>query len=97
MDLDPTFYTHRQRPVDEIFPWDHIHPGVRKNYLLQDYLWSLDGKTRGDCRQGCYACGILPEFADLRRENPGEVWECPDVRSPGRTVTRMIPVRAVNQ
>ncbi|MCL4823382.1 MAG: hypothetical protein KJZ57_04100 [Anaerolineales bacterium] len=35
-----------------------------------------------DCRLNCYACGILPTFADLRRDNPGEGWKCPDVKSP---------------
>ncbi len=82
--LDPTFYTHRPRPLDEIFPWDHIDPGVRRAYLAQDYLMSQRGETRADCRQGCFACGILPEFADLRRQNPGDAWQCPEVKTPSR-------------
>jgi len=89
--LDPTFYTHRERPIDEIHPWDHIDTGVRKNYLTQDYLWSLQRQTRVDCREQCYACGILPHFAELRRENPGEAWECPEVRSPSRKKTKILP------
>jgi hypothetical protein len=93
--LDPAFYTHRERPIDEVFPWDHIHTGVRKNHLLQDYHWSLEGKIRNDCREGCYACGILPEFAELRRENPGGRWECPDVRSPSRKRKNPLPVQAI--
>jgi len=83
-DLDPAFYTHRERPIDEIFPWDHIDAAVKKPFLTEDYLWSLQGKTRVDCRERCFACGILPKFAELRRSNPGEVWECPEVRSPSR-------------
>jgi len=77
--LDPAFYSHRERAIDEIFPWEHISTGVRKKYLIEDYRWSLDGKTRSDCRSNCYACGILPVFNDLRRSNPGEVWLCPEV------------------
>ena len=69
--LDPAFYTHRERPIDEIFPWEHISTSVRKKFLTEDYLWSLQGKTRVDCRERCFACGILPTFADLRRQNPG--------------------------
>ena len=80
--IDPGFYTHRTRPDDEIFPWDHISPGVRKSFLLQDFHLSLEGKDREDCRENCFACGILPRYADLRRKNPGEIWRCPDVRSP---------------
>ena len=81
--IDPGFYTHRVRYIDEIFPWEHINPGVKKSFLTQDYRWSLEGKTRIDCRQQCFACGILPTFAQMRREHPGEEWKCPEV-SQGR-------------
>ncbi|GAP14589.1 radical SAM family uncharacterized protein [Longilinea arvoryzae] len=77
--LSPEFYVHRARFVDEIFPWDHINPAVKKSYLLEEYRNSQQGVLRGDCRQQCYACGILPTFNDLRRSNPGEYWKCPDV------------------
>jgi radical SAM family uncharacterized protein len=82
--LDPEFYTHRPRAMTEDFPWDHISTTVRKKFLADDYQWSLEGRTRIDCRDGCFACGILPTFADLRRQNPGEVWQCPDVKSKPR-------------
>jgi len=76
--LDPEFYTHRQRPLDEIFPWEHLSTTVRKKFLTQDYLWSLEGRIRIDCREQCFACGILPTFADIRSEHPGEGWKCPE-------------------
>ncbi len=82
--LDPAFYTHRERPIDETLPWDHIDGGVKKSFLTEDYLMSQQGQTRVDCRNRCFACGILPKYAHLRREYPGEVWECPEVRSPRR-------------
>lgn len=87
--LEPGFYTHRERPIDETFPWDHISTSVRKKFLTEDYLWSLQGKTRLDCRERCFACGILPTFADMRRANPGEVWQCPEVK------TKRIPVSEI--
>lgn len=77
--LNPEFYTHRPRRIDEIFPWDHISTGVRKKYLAQDYLNSLQGETRIDCREQCYACGILPTFAEMRSLHPGDSWKCPEV------------------
>jgi len=83
--LDPLFYTHRQRRTDEVFPWEHITAAVRKNFLFQDFRQSLEGQIRVDCRLNCFACGILPTFANMRRENPGEVWKCPDVKSPVST------------
>jgi len=79
--LEPDFYTHRQRPIDEVFPWEHISTTVTKKFLTQDYLWSLEGRTRIDCRNQCFACGILPTFKDLRRENPGDIWQCPEVKT----------------
>jgi len=84
--LDPLFYTHRQRRTDEVSPWEHITAAVRKNFLFQDFRQSLEGQIRVDCRLDCFACGILPTFAQMRRENPGDVWKCPDVKSPGRAV-----------
>jgi radical SAM family uncharacterized protein len=84
--LDPLFYTHRQRRTDEVFPWEHITAAVRKNFLFQDFRASLEGEIRVDCRLNCFACGILPTFAQMRRENPGEVWKCPDVKSPAKKV-----------
>jgi radical SAM family uncharacterized protein len=88
--LDPEFYTHRERPIDEIFPWEHIHTSVRKKFLTEDYLWSLQGKTRVDCRERCFACGILPTFADLRRANPGDAWQCPEVKNKIIPITDLV-------
>src|SRR5574338_17032 len=84
--LDPAFYTHRQRRTDEVFPWDHITAAVRKSFLFQDFRMSLEGQIRVDCRLNCFACGILPTFANLRRENPGDIWKCPEVKTPARKV-----------
>jgi radical SAM family uncharacterized protein len=77
--LDPHFYTHRHRFIDEVFPWDHISAAVKKSFLVQDYQWSQENKLRIDCREQCFACGILPHFAQVRRENPGDGWKCPEV------------------
>ena len=79
--LDPAFYTHRRRPIDEVFPWDHIDVAVTRRFLTQDYLMSQRQETRIDCRHHCFACGILPKLRDLRRETPPEAWECPPVTS----------------
>jgi len=71
--LDPAFYAFRVRGLDEALPWDHIHPGVRKSYLLTEYKNSLLGAFREDCRQQCHACGIVPLFNDQASED----WFCP--------------------
>lgn len=90
--LDHSFYTSRQRRTDEVFPWEHISAALRKNFLFQDFRQSLEGQIRVDCRLNCFACGILPTFANLRRENPGEGWKCPDVKSPAPKINIELPV-----
>ena len=75
--LAPEFYAHRERGLDEVLPWDHISSGLRKSFLLQDYKWSKEGKTRPDCREQCYYCGILPTFETLREGDPSAQWRCP--------------------
>lgn len=90
--LDPAFYTHRQRRTDEVFPWEHITAAVRKNFLFQDFRMSLEGQIRVDCRLNCFACGILPVFANQRRENPGEAWKCPEVKSPAQAINIELPL-----
>ncbi len=71
--LDPDFYTHRQRDLDEVFPWDHIDTAVRDDYLKQEFTWSQKGWLREDCRDQCHACGILPIFNNVADDD----WFCP--------------------
>lgn len=78
--LSADFYTQRTRFADEIFPWDHINPGVNKKFLFEEYQNSLDLILRPDCREQCYACGIIQNFKDVRQENPGSSWKCPEVK-----------------
>jgi radical SAM family uncharacterized protein len=60
--LDPNFYARRERPLDEVFPWDHIDVGVRKEFLVGEYQRSLRGETTVDCREGCVDCGVSEVF-----------------------------------
>ncbi len=78
--LDPHFYNFRERQLDEIFPWDHIDVGLHKKFLQQDYLMSIKRETRVDCRDQCFACGILPKFAKERSTTEDMAWECPPVK-----------------
>ncbi len=100
--LDPNWYARRPRLLDEVFPWDHIDIGVTKKFLLQDFLWSADGKTRVDCREQCFACGILPKFKQMRMGTEPDAWECPEVKPYDRRVSKpvsvndVIPLQVVN-
>ena len=61
--LDPRFYSTRARCTDEILPWDHIHTGVSKKYLLNELKKSRMLETTADCRQVCHGCGIQANYA----------------------------------
>jgi radical SAM superfamily enzyme YgiQ (UPF0313 family) len=94
--VEPRFYTHRRRPIDEIFPWEHIDVAVTKKFLSEDYLMSRRQETRIDCRRQCFACGILPKLKDLRRETPAEAWECPPVQKRPHHQPRQKPALVVD-
>ena len=64
--LDPAFYAQRQRPLGEVFPWDHIYAGVYKGFLHAEYERSLRGQVTPDCRERCLHCGILSTFEGIR-------------------------------
>ncbi len=56
--LDPSFYAHRQREYDEILPWDFIDIGVTKEFLIREHKNALKGKVTPYCRETCVYCGI---------------------------------------
>jgi len=58
-DIDPSFYTCRERGEDEVLPWDMISPGVDKRYLLMERKRAKEGLMTPDCRfERCAGCGI---------------------------------------
>lgn len=58
--LDLNFYTHRERDREEIFPWEHLSPGVSKDFLWKEYQLSQEEKITPPCQEGknCYNCGV---------------------------------------
>lgn len=55
--LDPAFYASRQRPLDEVFPWDHIGCGTSKEHLKREWQKSRDAAPTAGCMQTCAGCG----------------------------------------
>ncbi len=60
--IDPHFYANRQYGVDEILPWDHLSPGVLKDFLEEEYKKALAGVLTPDCRGICGSCGVCPDI-----------------------------------
>ena len=55
--IDVSFYTARERSLDEAFPWDFIDIGVTKDFLKREYLAAREGKVTPNCREECSGCG----------------------------------------
>ncbi len=51
------FYTTRERPLDEILPWDFIDIGVTKRFLASEWEKARQGIVTPNCREQCSGCG----------------------------------------
>ena len=57
--VDSKYYNERERDFYEILPWDHTSPGVRKNFLIDEWNKAMEGQLTQDCRRThCTGCGI---------------------------------------
>ncbi len=55
--IDPLFYTSRERSENELFPWDFIDCGVSKSHLLREWKRAKEGTVTDNCRSKCSGCG----------------------------------------
>lgn len=55
--VDISFYTTRERSLDEIFPWDFLDCGVNKEFLKREWKRSLQEEVSPNCRMQCQGCG----------------------------------------
>lgn len=71
--LEPSWYVERERSGDEILPWDHLHCGVDKAFLWEEYRKALRGEETPDCRFGdCTDCGACsPSAVEVRMAEEG--------------------------
>ena len=64
--VDPDFYALRERPVDEVLPWDMIDVGVRKAHLVKEREKCYRSELSPDCRHQCAACGAAKLLKEIR-------------------------------
>ena len=57
LNIDPEFYTLRQRPLDELLPWDFINAGVTKKFLQKEWKTAMEETVTPNCRMKCSGCG----------------------------------------
>ena len=51
------FYTLREREKEEIFPWDFIDIGVRRDFLWREWERAEKAQLTPNCREACSGCG----------------------------------------
>ena len=57
--LDPCFYTHRQRSLEENLPWDHLLSRLSKQYVVEERAKAFQEVPTTDCRNAsCNGCGV---------------------------------------
>jgi radical SAM superfamily enzyme YgiQ (UPF0313 family) len=57
--LEPGFYAHHERSLDEELPWAHIDTGISADFLKAEYRRTEEGLITPDCRRdNCNACGL---------------------------------------
>ncbi len=54
--ISPDFYT-RKRDDKEVFPWDFLDCGVKKEFLLREWHNAQEEAVTPNCRSRCSACG----------------------------------------
>ncbi len=71
--LDKNFYAARERGENEVFPWEHISPGVSRKFLWNEWQKAFAQQLTHDCRRAsCTGCGVCQKLGvkiiDWRRE-----------------------------
>lgn len=56
--IDIERYAGRKFGRDDIFPWEGIDIGVRKDFLWREYGKAIAGEKTEDCSRVCSGCGI---------------------------------------
>ena len=67
--VDIDFYNMRLRPDDEIFPWDFIDIGVKKEFMLREWKTALGETVTPNCRMRCSGCGAKQYGGGVCYEN----------------------------
>jgi radical SAM-linked protein len=89
--VDPGYYADRERPLDEVLPWDHLSARIEKRYLLTELERALRGEYTPDCRWApCAACGACDHKVNRPRVHSETEWrpaEAKGRRNPGPGAT----------
>lgn len=74
--LDKDFYASRDREQDEVFPWEHVQPGVARRFLWNEWQKAQAQQLTHDCRRStCTGCGVCQKLGVNIVDYKGEVKE----------------------
>lgn len=60
--IDPGHYATRPRSREELFPWEVIDHGIKRDYLWAEYRRGLAGRSTAPCDTAiCRRCGVCPQ------------------------------------
>ena len=72
--IDKDFYAARQRGENEVFPWEHISPGVSRKFLWNEWQKAYPQQLTHDCRRStCTGCGVCQKLGVQIIDYKGEV------------------------
>lgn len=72
--IDKDFYAARQRGENEVFPWEHISPGVSRKFLWNEWQKACAQQLTHDCRRStCTGCGVCQKLGVNIIDYKGEV------------------------
>jgi len=58
-EINPDFFVHRPKGLEENLPWDFVDHGIYKEHLLKEYKLALRGEESDICHVGdCIRCGV---------------------------------------
>ena len=98
--FDMDFYTLREREKDEIFPWDFIDIGVRRDFLRREWEKAQKAQLTPNCREACSGCGAASYGCGvcLRGQDPqGPAVSMPAAEQAGAADRPPVEVSAAEQ
>ena len=60
--VDPAFHTSRNRPYEELLPWEIVDPGLSREYLQKEHGRAHIAQSTAPCPSvdTCTRCGVCP-------------------------------------
>ena len=58
LNLSMDFYACRERPYEEIMPFDHLDYGITKEFLIREHKKAMSEQVTPPCNLSCSSCGV---------------------------------------